>query len=111
MQQPVQSPQDLRKHALNVIMDSQPLSDIDLPSTLSPSNPLDGSEGVIQFFMLDDGLTGVLALGSFAGNSERNLLENSLRGLYNLRQQGATRLIVDVVSSTNLPLVGLGIIR
>lgn len=96
-QQPAQSQQDLRKHALNVMMDSQPLSNIALPSALAPKNPLNGSEGVVQFFMLDDNQTGVLALGSFAGSSFGSLQENLLRGLYGLRRQGATRLIVDVV--------------
>ena len=98
-QQPAVNRRDSREHRLNVMMDSQPLSDIALPPELAPKNPLNGSQGVVQFFLLDDRRTGVLALGSFSGGSYRILLANLLRGLSVLKRQGATRLIVDVVRS------------
>ena len=45
----------------------------------------------------DDGKTGVLALGSFSAASFTALGDSLLTGLQNLKEQGATQLIVDVV--------------
>ncbi|KAI0667292.1 hypothetical protein C8Q78DRAFT_1175982 [Trametes maxima] len=87
---------DSRKHLLNVILDSAPQQDVVLPPGLTPPNPLSGSSGVAQFFLLDDGKTGVLALGSFSSNSFSGLNAALLKGLQNLKDQGATQLVVDI---------------
>lgn len=87
-----------RSRALNVMLDSAPATDIDLPTPLQPANPVDGF-GVGQFYLLDDGLTGVLALGSFSGNSYDLMMQGLLDGLLELRSRGAQRLVVDVVGS------------
>ncbi|SJK98440.1 uncharacterized protein ARMOST_01707 [Armillaria ostoyae] len=84
-----------RSRALNVMLDSAPATDIDLPTPLQPANPVDGF-GVGQFYLLDDGLTGVLALGSFSGNSYDVMMQGILDGLLELRSRGAQRLVVDV---------------
>ena len=87
-----------RKHAVNVMMDTSPPSDIVLPPTLTPALPiLSGSQNVTQFFMLKDGKTGVMALGSFSDTNFNNFLLGMLSGLQTLKSQGATQLIVDVV--------------
>lgn len=52
-----------------------------------------------QFYLLDDDVTGVLALGSFADDSYEVLLDTLLNGLVDLKKRGAKRLIVDVVRS------------
>ena len=65
-QQPPVHPNIARKQALNVMLDTTPISDIALPPGLQPTSPVNGSSGVAQFYMLDDKITGVLALGSFA---------------------------------------------
>ncbi len=87
-----------RKHAVNVMMDTSPPSDIVLPPTLTPALPiLSGSQNVTQFFMLKDGKTGVMALGSFSDTDFNDFLLGMLSGLQSLKSQGATQLIVDVV--------------
>lgn len=74
------------------------MQDVVLPPVLAPQSPLDGSSGVAQFYLLDDKKTGVLALGSFSANSFSGLQKALLDGLVNLKSQGASQLIVDVVS-------------
>ncbi|KAI8972883.1 hypothetical protein BD414DRAFT_448245 [Trametes punicea] len=81
---------------LNVMLDTTPLQDIVLPPGLTPTNPLPASSGVAQFFMLKDGKTGVLALGSFDADSQDSLNSVLLTGLQALKTEGATQLIVDV---------------
>jgi len=80
------------------MLDSTPLTDVVLPPELQPTAPpLNGSFGVGQFFMLDDGVTGVLALGSFSGADFDTMESGLLEGLLGLKSMGATQLIVDVV--------------
>ncbi|EJF59301.1 hypothetical protein DICSQDRAFT_156307 [Dichomitus squalens LYAD-421 SS1] len=85
-----------RRYPMNVMLDSAPQLDIALPPTLVPTDPQPGSASVVQFYLLDDGKTGVLALGSFSGDSFENLETNLLTGLQGLKAKGATQLIVDV---------------
>lgn len=98
-QQPTLSPSDARSHHVDVLLDSLPLTDVVLPPTLTPGNPVNGSRGVAQFFMLDDGKTGALALGSFVDDDFNAFLTAMLQGLLTLKSLGATQLVVDVVSS------------
>jgi hypothetical protein len=90
---------DARRHALNVLLDAAPLSNVALPSTLAPGPGLPGSAAVAQFYMLADNRTGVLALGSFAGASFTDLQNATLAGLLTLVARGATRLVVDVTNN------------
>jgi len=97
-QQPPVSVRDTRHHALNVVMDGAPLSDIDLPEQLQPTlPPLNESYSVAQFYMLDDQTTGVLPLGSFSADNFTTFGSSLLTGLQELKARGVTRLIVDVV--------------
>ncbi|KAF9647657.1 hypothetical protein BDM02DRAFT_3097792 [Thelephora ganbajun] len=99
-QQPKISPDDLRKHPLNVILDATPPSDITLPPELVPASPpLGGSYSVAQFYYLNETQTGVLALGSFSAASFADLQTNLLVGLQNLKAAGAKQLIVDVTNN------------
>lgn len=76
-----------------------PLSDVALPIGLRPPlAAVNGSSGVSQFYMMKDNSTGVLVLGSFSSSSFSGLQKSLLRGLLELREAGASRLIVDVVS-------------
>ncbi|KAG7448573.1 uncharacterized protein BT62DRAFT_889155 [Guyanagaster necrorhizus] len=87
-----------RSRALNIMLDSAPASDIALPTQLQPVNPVVGfGEG--QFYLLDDGVTGVLALGSFSGNSYDVMMQGLLDGLVELRSRGAQRLVVDLTNN------------
>ncbi|KAI0074081.1 hypothetical protein K474DRAFT_1602120 [Panus rudis PR-1116 ss-1] len=95
-QQPIISPMDRKRHALNVILDSTPLQDVVLPPTLTPGGQVNGSNGVAEGFLLDDKITGVFALGSFSANSFDGLEQAMLDTLVSLKNAGATRLIVDV---------------
>ncbi|PFH48702.1 hypothetical protein AMATHDRAFT_149320 [Amanita thiersii Skay4041] len=96
-QQPPVDPQLARKQPLNVILDASPLSDVILPPVLQPSlTPINGSRSVAQFYMLKDGKTGVLALGSFSDTVFEDFLNGMLQGLLSLKSLGATQLIVDV---------------
>jgi hypothetical protein len=96
-QQAPVSPADARKHLMNTMLDTAPLLDIALPPGLVPQAPVSGSAGVSEFHLLDDGKTGVLALGSFSDNSFDDFEATLLTGLQNLKKAGATQLIVDVV--------------
>ncbi len=98
-QQPI-SVEDARKHRINVMLDTTPLSDVVLPPPLVPPSPVNGSRNAAQFFLLDDKKTGVLALGSFSDNDFDAFLNSFLQGLLNLKSLGATQLVVDVVCST-----------
>ncbi|KAL4261125.1 Secondary metabolite-associated S41A peptidase [Pleurotus pulmonarius] len=96
-QQPPISAQDARKHMVNVLIDAAPLSNVVLPPGLQPALPaVNGSRTVAQFYMLKDGKTGALALGSFSDNSFEGLQDSLLNGLLSLKSQGATQLVVDV---------------
>ena len=95
-QAPMPSPAEERRYLMNVMLDTEPQMNIALPPGLSPTDPQPGSASVVQFFLLDDGKTGVLALGSFSGDSLPNLMRNLLNGLQSLKDKGATQLVVDV---------------
>lgn len=85
---------------MNVILDTLPLTDIDLPEHLQPVLPaLDHSYSVAQFYMLNDNRTGVLALGSFSAANFSAFGNSLLAGLQGLKAMGAKNLIVDVVST------------
>lgn len=89
---------------MNVMLDSLPLTDIDLPEELQPhSSPLNESYSVAQFFMLKDNTTGVLALGSFSAANFTAFQVSLLAGLEGLKELGAEKLIVDVVREVSLP--------
>ncbi|KIY53947.1 hypothetical protein FISHEDRAFT_32250 [Fistulina hepatica ATCC 64428] len=99
-QQPAISILEARRHPMNVILDGTALSDIDLPETLQPGlAPLNESYSVAEFFMLNDSITGVLALGSFSAKNFSMFQESLLNGLQALKLQGATQLIVDVTNN------------
>ncbi|KAF8884720.1 hypothetical protein CPB84DRAFT_1837997 [Gymnopilus junonius] len=86
-----------RQQPLNVMLDSSPSSDIVLPPPLQPALPaVNGSRSVSQFYLLKDGKTGVMALGSFSDNDFNAFLLGMLHGLQSLQALGATQLIVDV---------------
>lgn len=79
------------------MLDDKPQTDVVLPAPLQPPNPVAGT-GVTQFYLLPDGKTGVLALGSFQESSFDGFETTLLSGLQTLASKGATQLIVDVVS-------------
>ena len=82
------------------MLDTSPLSDVVLPSVLQPGlSPVPGSRNAAQFYMLKDGKTGVLALGSFSDSSFSGLQNSLLQGILSLKTQGATQLVVDVVGA------------
>jgi hypothetical protein len=86
------SKKDLRRHAINVALDTAPPSDVVLPPGLAPPAGLNGSASVAQFYMLPDNKTGVLALGSFSGADFATLQNSTLAGLQNLLSLGAKQL-------------------
>lgn len=87
---------DGRRQAISGLVADGPLFDITLPSRLSPPTPVTGN-GALQFYILDDGKTAVLALGSFTG-SFSGVQQGILDGVNAVKAKGATRLLVDVVS-------------
>ena len=99
-QQPRISPDEARKHPLNVILDDTPPSNVVLPPELVPALPsLGGSYSVAQFYYLNETQTGVLALGSFTASSFTTFQQNLLTGLQNLKAAGAKQLIIDVTNN------------
>lgn len=97
-QQPLISRKEARRHAMNVLVDALPLSDIDLPEIMQPGPALNESYSVAQFYLLPDNSTGVLALGSFSTANFSAFQHSLLDGLVELKSLGATQLLVDVVS-------------
>ncbi|KAJ6499204.1 hypothetical protein C8R45DRAFT_1061350 [Mycena sanguinolenta] len=96
-QQPIQISRHDRKHPINVMLDATPASDADLPEELLPLPiPLNESYSVAQFYLLQDNITGVLALGSFSAPDFNTFMKSLLDGLQELKSLGANRLIVDV---------------
>ncbi|KAJ7783279.1 hypothetical protein B0H16DRAFT_1710074 [Mycena metata] len=95
-QQPIISSED-RRHPVNVLLDATPLTDVELPVELPVA--LNKSYSVAQFYLLDDNITGVLALGSFAAPNFTAFMGSLLDGLQELKSLGATRLIVDVTNN------------
>ncbi|PPQ97377.1 hypothetical protein CVT26_006611 [Gymnopilus dilepis] len=99
-QQPSVDPREARLQPINVILDAVPLSDIDLPEHLQPSLPASNqSYSVAQFYLLNDNVTGVLALGSFSAKNFSAFGESLLNGLLDLKASGAKQLIVDVTNN------------
>ncbi|KAG6886018.1 hypothetical protein C0993_006134 [Termitomyces sp. T159_Od127] len=100
VQQAPVNPQEARRHAMNVILDGIPMSDIKLPEELQPPMPsLNQSYSVAQFYLLKDHVTGVLALGSFSAENFTIFGQSLLHGLQELKAKGATHLIVDVTNN------------
>ncbi|KAF8622711.1 hypothetical protein AX15_006802 [Amanita polypyramis BW_CC] len=99
-QQPYISQRDARRQPVNVILDGTPLSNVELPQELQPSlTPLNQSYSVAQFYMLNDTLTSVLALGSFSAANFTEFGSSLLNGLQGLIKLGAKNLIVDVTNN------------
>jgi hypothetical protein len=99
-QQPQISADSARKYRVNVMLDTSPMSNVALPPVLQPGlSPLLGSYNSAQFYMLNDGKTGVLALGSFSDNNFVTLQDSLLQGALSLKSHGATQLVVDVVGA------------
>ena len=97
---PMRPAAEEHRHLMNVMLDTSPQVDVALPPEQHPTNPQTGSSSVVQVFLLDDAKTGVLALGSFSGDSFANLQNNLLTGLQNLKDKGATQLIVDISNNS-----------
>ena len=84
-----------------MIVDAAPAHVISLPPPLQPALPaVNGSRSVAQFYFLEDGKTGVLALGSFDDDDISAFYLGLLKGLVSLQSLGATQLIVDLVCFT-----------
>ncbi|KAE9411367.1 hypothetical protein BT96DRAFT_1011195 [Gymnopus androsaceus JB14] len=98
-QQPLISRKEARRHAMNVLVDALPLSDIDLPEIMQPGPALNESYSVAQFYLLPDNSTGVLALGSFSTANFSAFQHSLLDGLVELKSLGATQLLVDVTNN------------
>ncbi|KAG7098678.1 hypothetical protein E1B28_000592 [Marasmius oreades] len=96
-QQPPVTIEDARRNPMNVILDGAPLTNIELPETLTPSGtPLNSSYTVAQFYTLKGEDVGVLALGSFSARIFTLFQKSLLEGLQELKEYGVRKLIVDV---------------
>ncbi|KAF9522264.1 hypothetical protein CPB83DRAFT_911433 [Crepidotus variabilis] len=90
-----------RQHIKNEIMDDTALVNVALPPTITPPNPLNTSQSVSQFYVLDDKKTGVLALGSFSDGTAGfdGQVATLLTGLQALKAAGVQQLIIDVTNN------------
>ncbi|CAE6419408.1 unnamed protein product [Rhizoctonia solani] len=86
-----------RRQPISTLVADGPLFDVTLPSRLTPPTPIVGS-GALQFYMLDDNKTAVLALGSFSGDFA-GVQKGILDGINTVKSKGATRLLVDVTNN------------
>ena len=68
---------------------------------------MNASNSVALFYMMTDGETGVLALGSFQDSDYQEFGMRLLRGLKQLKAQGATKLVIDVVRYCFLVVVSV----
>jgi hypothetical protein len=89
------APED-RKYPISSLVDTTALLDVSLPPGLNPPAQISGS-GTARFYL--QGKVGILALGSFStGAGYLDWFNILSTGLNDLKAQGATHLIVDVVS-------------
>ncbi|PIL23221.1 hypothetical protein GSI_14530 [Ganoderma sinense ZZ0214-1] len=90
-----------RQEPMNVMLDTAPLSrsDVTLPPDLQPTSPLDESSGDAQFFILDDGKTGVLTLGSFSWDSVYNGQNILTSGFQSLQAATVTQPVIVNISN------------
>ncbi|KAL5528063.1 hypothetical protein ACEPAF_7199 [Sanghuangporus sanghuang] len=95
---PTPNPEVVKRNPVSIILDDVPHFGVALPERLQPAEPVSGS-GAAQFYVLDDGKTGILALGSFSAASFSDLQSALLGGLQSLTERGATQLIVDVTNN------------
>ncbi|CAE6532398.1 unnamed protein product [Rhizoctonia solani] len=86
-----------RRQPISTLVADGPLFDVTLPSRLTPPTPITGN-GALQFYMLDDNKTAVLALGSFSGDFA-GVQKGILDGINSVKSKGATRLLVDVTNN------------
>ena len=99
-QQPKLNPEERKKFALNVLLDDIPVQNVVLPERLKPGLPSsDADYSVARYYLLEDGVTGVLALGSFSAPSYWDFQQSLLDGLQDLKAKGATRLLVDITNN------------
>ncbi|KAG8762056.1 hypothetical protein FRC11_011441 [Ceratobasidium sp. 423] len=86
-----------RRQPISSLVADGPLFDVSLPSRLAPPTPITGN-GALQFYMLDDKKTAILALGSFSGDFA-GVQKGILDGINAVKAKGATRLLVDVTNN------------
>ena len=93
-------------HAMNIMtrMNANLAQNILLPPGMAPAGNLSTSQNVTQFFFLNDNKTGILALGSFDDSDFNTFEQVLLNGLMDLKNRGATQLIIDIVRCTGVAL-------
>lgn len=84
---------------MNELLDAASQENVELPGELTPPTQLNGSWEVARFYMMEDDVTSVLALGSFSASNFDDFQKCLLVGLENLKAKGATQLIVDVTNN------------
>ena len=100
-QQPSVDYEDIRKQPINVILDGLHSQILIFQNIY---NPTCLRYSVAQFYILNDDITGVLALGSFSAKNFTAFGMSLLAGLQELKTAGAERLIVDVVGTLLKPI-------
>jgi hypothetical protein len=88
------------KRARGDIIDKGPASGIDLPKEYQPSLPsTPGSKGVIKSYLLADGITGVMFVGSFSPDDFDAFMADTVSAVTALKSAGATRLLIDLTDN------------
>jgi hypothetical protein len=78
---------------------------LDLPEPYIPTIPkVNGSEGAIKAYLLPDNRTGVMYVSSFSPLSFDGFQEDIKASLDDLKQRGASRLLIDTSNNGGKPL-------
>ncbi|KAF8579062.1 hypothetical protein K439DRAFT_1360350 [Ramaria rubella] len=82
------------------IVDVSPKTALELPSPFQPTVPIiAGQNGAIKSFILPDGITGVLFVGSFSPSNEQSFEQDTVASINTFKKQGVRQLIVDLTNN------------
>ncbi|TFL05000.1 hypothetical protein BDV98DRAFT_281055 [Pterulicium gracile] len=88
------------KRARGDVIDQAAAIGIDLPTQFIPKlPPTPGSANVIKSYLLSDGVTGVMFVGSFGPDDFDSFMVDTVAAVTDLKSKGATRLLIDVTSN------------
>uniref|UniRef100_A0A8H8CIE2 Tail specific protease domain-containing protein n=1 Tax=Psilocybe cubensis TaxID=181762 RepID=A0A8H8CIE2_PSICU len=90
----------LRKQPKADIIDGRQSRAINLPDPFLPTAPpLDGSDDAIKTFVLPDGKTGVMFVGTFSPNDFDQFQLDTVSSVNALKKAGVTQLIIDLTGN------------
>lgn len=98
-------PKPPARRPIGEMLDPSKYIALDLPEPYIPTIPkVNGSEGAIRAYLLPDNKTGVMYVSSFAPFSYEGFQEDIKASLDDLKERGASRLLIDTSNNGGKPL-------